>query len=126
LRAFKGKVFSRWAKKEGIDDKDLCTAAKEAFAGKVEGDLGSYLFKKRVARKAQGKSVGYRTILGFRKTNSDRIFFLYRYPKSARSNINSKEHKALAMLAADLIQTTDAQIEALKTKGTIIELECKK
>nr|WP_264214360.1 type II toxin-antitoxin system RelE/ParE family toxin [Leisingera thetidis] len=69
---------------------------------------------------------GYRTILGFRKTNSDRIFFLYGYPKNARSNINSKEHKALAMLAADLIKTTDEQVEALKAKGTIAELECKK
>lgn len=126
MRAFKGKVFSRWAKKESIDDKDLCTAAKEAFAGKVDGDLGSRLFKKRVARKGGGKSGGYRTILGFRKTNSDRIFFLYGYPKNARSNINSKEHKALAMLAADLIKTTDEQVKALKAKGTIAELECKK
>lgn len=126
MRAFKGKVFSRWAKKESIDDKDLCTAAKEAFAGKVDGDLGSHLSKKRVARKGGGKSGGYRTILGFRKTNSDRIFFLYGYPKNARSNINSKEHKALAMLAAVLIKTTDEQVEALKAKGTIAELECKK
>jgi hypothetical protein len=126
VRAFKGKVFSRWAKKERIDDKDLCIAAKEAFAGKVDGDLGSHLFKKRVARKGGGKSGGYRTILGFRKTNSDRIFFLHGYPKNARSNINSKEHKALAMVATNLIEATDAQIETLKTKGTIAELEHKK
>ena len=126
MRAFKGKVFARWAKKESIDDEDLCMAAKEAFAGKVEGDLGSYLFKKRMARKYQGKSVGYRTILGFRKTDSDRIFFLYGFPKSARSNISSKEQKALAMVAADLIKTTDEQVDVLKTKGTIAELECKK
>lgn len=53
-------------------------------------------------------------------------FFLYGYPKNARSNINSKEHKALATVAANLIEATDAQIEALKTKGTIAELECKK
>lgn len=94
--------------------------------GRVDGGLGSHLFKKRVARKGGGKSGGYRTILGFRKTNSDRIFFLHGYPKNARSNINSKEHKALAMVAANLIEATDAQIETLKTKGTIAELECKK
>ncbi len=126
MRAFKGKAFARWAKKESIDDKDLCMAAEEAFAGKVEGDLGSCLFKKRTARKSQGKSVGYRTILGFRKANSDRIFFLYGFPKSARSNISSKEHKALEMAASDLIKTTDEQVVVLKAKGTIAELECKK
>ena len=79
-----------------------------------------------MSRKYKGKSVGYRTILGFRKTDSDRIFFLYGFPKSARSNISSKEQKALAMVAADLIKTTDEQVDVLKTKGTIAELECKK
>ena len=126
MRVFKGKVFARWAKGECIDDTTLCKAAEEAFAGLVEADLGCHLFKKRIARKGQGKSVGYRTILGFQKKNSKRIFFLYGFPKSARANISSSEKNALGVLAADLVETADTQIDALKTERTIVELECKK
>lgn len=123
MRAFKGKVFSRWAKGERIDDATLWQAAREAFDGQVEADLGSYLFKKRLARDDGGKSGGFRTIIGFRKRKSNRIFFLYGYPKSAKANISSKEKKALAILASGLIEATDPQIEDLKAKGTIVELE---
>ena len=45
MRIFVGKMFKRWAGSEAISDEDLCAAAKEAFAGNVEGDLGGYLFK---------------------------------------------------------------------------------
>ncbi|GGH41431.1 hypothetical protein SAMN05444007_11910 [Cribrihabitans marinus] len=126
MRVFKGKVFARWAKSERIEDEVLCKAAQEAFAGQVEADLGLHLFKKRVARTGGGKSGGYRTILGFRKNNSKRIFFLFGFPKSAKANLSSKEKKALGVLAVSLIDTTDPQIDALKADGTIEELECRK
>ena len=124
MRVFKGRKFSRWASGEGISDEDLCKAAQEAFTGRAEADLGGYLFKKRVARTGGGKSGGYRTILGFRKGNSDRIFFLHGFPKSARPNISAREKIALATVAAPLIGATDKQIEQLASKGSIAELEC--
>ena len=124
MRAFKGKQFSRWASAEKISDADLCQAASEAFAGQVEADLGGYLFKKRIARQDGGKSGGYRTILGFRKSNSSRIFFLHGFPKNVRANITVRERSALSANASALIDTTDRQIEELKAIGTILELEC--
>jgi hypothetical protein len=124
MRAFKGKQFSRWASAEKISDADLCQAATEAFAGQVEADLGGYLFKKRIARQDGGKSGGYRTILGFRKSNSLRIFFLHGFPKNVRANITVRERSALSANASALIDTTDRQIEELKAIGTILELEC--
>ena len=99
MKVFKGKQFGRWANSEGIGDSDLCIAAKEAFAGQVEADLGGYLFKKRIARSGGGKSGGYRTILGFRKKSAERIFFLHGFPKNARANISSKEQEALRTIA---------------------------
>jgi len=126
MRAFKGKQFSRWAAGEGIDDADLCHAAAEAFAGQYDADLGGYLFKKRIARQDGGKSGGFRTILGFRKSNSKRIFFLYGFPKNVRANITSKEQTALSATASALVDATDSQIDGLKAKGTISELECGK
>jgi hypothetical protein len=124
MRVFKGKQFSRWASDEAISDADLCLAAMEAFAGQFEADLGGYLFKKRIARSDGGKSGGYRTILGFRKSDSQRIFFLYGFPKNARANITSREQSALSTNATALVGLTDQQVEALKAKGTIFEMEC--
>lgn len=126
MRVFKGKQFSRWAAGEAISDADLCQAATEAFAGQYDADLGGYLFKKRIARQDAGKSGGYRTILGFRKSDSKRIFFLYGFPKNVRANITTKERSALGANASALVDTTDRQIDELKAMGTILELECGK
>lgn len=125
MRVFKGKHFSRWTTGEAISDRDLWQAATEAFAGQFDADLGGYLFKMRIARQDGGKSGGYRTILGFRKSDSSRMVFLYGFPKNARANITSRERAALSATAASLIEATDAQVEALKTKGTIVEMERK-
>jgi hypothetical protein len=126
MRVFKGKQFSRWATAEAISDADLCQAATDAFAGQYDADLGGYLFKKRIARQDGGKSGGYRTILGFRKSDSKRIFFLYGFPKNVRANITTKERSALSANASALVDTTDRQIDELRAKGTILELECGK
>jgi hypothetical protein len=88
--------------------------------------LGGDLFKKRIARQDGGKSGGYRMILGFRKFDSARIFFLYGFPKNARATITSKERAALSANATSLIGATDQQIDELKANGTILEMECGK
>ena len=125
MRVFKGKHFSRWATGESISDADLCETATKAFSGQYDADLGGYLFKMRIARRDGGKSGGFRTILGFRKSDSARIFFLYGFPKNARANITSREQTALSANASALVDADDRQIDALKAKGTIVELECK-
>jgi hypothetical protein len=124
MRVFKGKQFSRWAAGESIADADLCRAAAEAFAGQYDADLGGYLFKKRIARAGSGKSGGYRTILGFRRSDSGRLFFLYGFPKNVRANITMREQSALSANASALVDADDRQVAALKNKGTIVELEC--
>ena len=124
MRVFMSKAFRKWSDGEAISQDDLCRAAKEAFAGQVEADLGGYLFKKRLARSGGGKSGGYRTILGFRKHNSDLIFFLYGFPKNSRANITRREQDALSLNAKALVGATDDQISALKERRTITELEC--
>jgi hypothetical protein len=125
MRAFKGKHFSRWATEEAISDVELCHAAAEAFSGQYDADLGGYLFKMRIARRGGGKSGGYRTILGFRKSDAQRIFFLYGFPKNSRANITSRERSALSANASALVDADDRQIDALKANGTILELECR-
>jgi hypothetical protein len=126
MRVFKGKQFSRWATGEAIGDNNLCQAAAEAFAGQYDADLGGYLFKKRIARSDGGKSGGYRTVLGFRRSDSKRMFFLYGFPKNVRANITAREQSALSANASALVDATDRQIDDLKARGTIMEMECGK
>lgn len=62
--------------------------------GLFESDLGSGLFKKRVAGK--GKSGGFRTLVATNR--GDRWFFIFGFPKNARSNVDKDEEKALKNL----------------------------
>jgi hypothetical protein len=96
MRVFKNKWFNRWARDEKISDAALRKAAEEIVSGKVEADLGGGLFKKRMAKAGTGKSGGYRTIVGYKKPNSERIIFLYAFSKNERANISDKEEAALA------------------------------
>ncbi len=123
VRVFKNKWFHRWARGEGITDASLHDAAEEIVAGQVEADLGGYLFKKRLARVGAGKRGGYRTIVGYRKANSDRLIFLYAFPKSAKANISSKEEAALSLAAEGFLAATAEQVDALLANGAIFEVK---
>ena len=123
MRVFKNKWFNRWARGEGITDADLRIAATEVVAGQVEAGLGGYLFKKRLAKAGKGKSGGYRTIVGYRKANSSRLFFLYAFPKNAKTNISSREEAALSLAAEGFITATDQQIAALLAIGALWEVK---
>ena len=123
MRVFVQKQFDRWAADSGLTETVLMQAAIEAFAGQVDGDLGGFLFKKRIARAGGGKSGGFRTILCFRKANSDRIFFLYGFPKNDKGNISAREEKNLKLVAKFLVDVNDAQLDALEEYGEMRELK---
>lgn len=123
MRVFAGKQFSRWANDEAISDEILIETAEEAFGGNVDADLGGYLFKKRLAREGGGKSGGYRTIICFRKSDSDRIFFLYGFPKNSKGNITAKEERALRLLAKSMVNLSEDQIAELEQAGAIRALK---
>jgi hypothetical protein len=122
MRIFKNKWFNRWAREERISDFTLAQMAVEIVAGKVEVDLGSFLFKKRIARTGTGKRSGYRTIVGYKRPNSERIIFLYGFAKNVKSNISEKEKMALSLIAEVFISATDRQISELLDEGSIKEV----
>lgn len=122
MRVFKNKWFNRWAHGEDISDVVLLNAAAEIAAGKVEADLGGCLFKKRIARTGGGKRGGYRTIVGYKRPNSERIIFLYAFAKSQRANISGKEEAALSLVAEAFVSATDSQVKQLLAKGSIWEV----
>lgn len=122
MRAFKVKVFSRWARKEGISDSVLRSTAREIAQGIVEADLGGYLFKKRIAKEGKGKSTSYRVIVALKKFNSDKLFFLFGFDKNDLSNITEKDKKAHGINAEVLLHLTDAQIVRLLSDGVLFEI----
>ena len=75
LRVFKTKPFARFANREGIPDAVLCDAAQRVGRGQMDADLGGGVIKQRIARRGQGRSGGYRTIVLFRR--GERSFFVY-------------------------------------------------
>jgi hypothetical protein len=101
----------------------LRRAAAEVVAGQVEADLGSCLFKKRLARQGSGKRGGYRVVIGYKKLNSNRIVFLYAFAKNVRAHISDKEREALSLVAEAFVSATDAQVTVLLKEGSIVEVQ---
>ena len=122
MRLFKTKSFVRFADRMRINDTALCDAVLRAESGMIDADLGGGVIKQRIARKGQGKSGGFRSIVLFRE--GERSFFVYGFSKSGRSNIRKDELKAFRMLANELLGLNDNAMSAAMANGTIKEVIC--
>lgn len=108
MRVFKSKHFSRYARKEGIEDTALANAIREIENGLVDGVLDGGLVKKRVAREGGGKSSGYRTLIAF--SAGRRSLFLYGFAKNDRDNIGDDELHELRKLSQIFLGLNEAEI----------------
>jgi hypothetical protein len=122
MKLHKTPQFNRWARKNDLEDDDLCNAVREMAEGLYEADLGGGLFKKRIARSGQGKSSGFRTMIA--SNRKDRWVFLYGFAKNERSNISGKEQEALRKLAGDLLTATLKTIETMTLNNKLMEVDC--
>ena len=59
----RSKSFTRFARKAGLDDETLSKAIENAERGLIDAKLGGGVIKLRVARRGEGKSGGFRTII---------------------------------------------------------------
>jgi hypothetical protein len=122
MAVFKTKVFSRWARNEGLSDASLCKAVHEMIGGLYDAELGGGLFKKRIARPGQGKRGGFRTLVA---TNQGNLwFFVYGFAKNERSNIDTTEEAALKPLATTLLKMSQAALSKALNTGELIEVKC--
>jgi hypothetical protein len=88
--------FVRYAgKEEGISDSEL----KEAVNRLEAGQAAANVYKVRVARSGEGKSGAYRVIVLFR--SGERVFYVYGFAKSERSNISEKELRNFKEIAKE-------------------------
>lgn len=122
MKIYETRLFSRWAKKEGLNVKALCAAVREMAAGLFEADLGGGLLKKRIARAGQGKSGGFRTLVTTNR--GDRWVFVFGFSKNERSNIDKDELEALRKLAEHLLVLTPKALKTAAEAGELIEVNC--
>ncbi len=120
MRIFETRSFCRFAMKNGLSRGDLADAVRRLETGLVDADLGSGLFKQRVARRGQGRSGGFRVIVVFRV--DDRSFFIHGFAKKDQDNIDARELAAFRKLAGSLLALDLAELAAAVERGALIEV----
>ena len=120
MKVLKNAWFTRFARKEGITSDVLLDAVNRLAQGLFDADLGSGVYKLRIARPGQGRSNGYRTILLFRK--DERCFFVYGYAKSALQNITAQEEVQFRLMARHVLNLSQDQLALLMANGQFEEV----
>ena len=120
MRIFANRWFARFADKQDIGDDDLREAVSRAERGLIDADLGGGVIKQRIARKGQGKSGGFRSIILFK--HESRAFFVYAFAKSDRDNIDQSELSTYKTAAAVYLNYTDDELALFLKQGTLMEI----
>lgn len=120
MRIFRSKSFTRFARKAGLDDEILSKAVENAERGLIDARLGGGVIKLRVARRGQGKSGGFRTILLYKARAL--AFFVHGFAKKDRDNIEDRELAALRLLASQMLCYDDRDIAKAIESGTLVEV----
>lgn len=113
MRVFKAKGFARSARKAGIQDKELCKAARELEEGKGE-DLGGNVWKKRLQENRS------RSIVASKPGHF--WLFIYLFAKNDRENIDRDELEAFRKLSKDLGSKEIAELETLLNDDVVMEI----
>lgn len=121
MRIYKLKSFAKFADREKIDDATLVETITRANSGLIDADLGNGIIKQRIARKGQGKSSAYRTLIFYRINGNH--FFVAGFAKSVQSNISSQDLQALKILADQFKQYDLEALNKLLLNGKMTEIK---
>ena len=120
MRIFVFKHFHKFTHKQNISNSDLIDAIKRAEQGLIDADLGGGVIKQRIARKGQGKSSGYRSIILFK--HKDKAFFAHGFAKNEQSNISTQELIFFKSLAKDVFALSEEKLQFLLNEQELTEL----
>ena len=120
MRVFKTKWFKRYALRARIDDDSLKEAIERAERGLVDAELGGNVIKLRIARKGEGRSSGYRTVVVYKK--GKRAVFLYGFAKNERENITDDELTTFKEIAVAWLKASDQEISRSLSNGLLQEV----
>ena len=121
MRIFKHRSFHHWAESEGLTNNILRLAIDEMSKGLYEANLGSGLYKKRVALQGKGKRGSHRTLIAFRK--EERAFFVYDFSKNVRANVDAKEEKIYRQFAKYFLNADEKAIKKMIENGALFEVK---
>ena len=119
MNIYKTKLFAKFARRERIVDASLGDAIERAGRGLVDADLGGGVIKQRVARRGEGRSGGYRTLIAYRV--GDFAVFLFGFAKNERDNIDDRELDVLQSTARQWLDD-DSRITRDVKSGILIEV----
>jgi hypothetical protein len=119
VRIFKTRVLAKITRQNGISDASLVTAVDNAIRGLIDADLGGHIIKQRLARPGEGKSGGFRMLIGFR---SDLAIFLFGFAKNERENIDRDLLKTLREIVAMWFAADEKKISQALADGILIEI----
>lgn len=120
MRIFKTTHFERFTQKHQISNQELTQLIQNMENGLIDANLGSGVYKQRLAKIGQGKSSGYRTIIIYKV--QEIAFFVMGFEKSHKSNISPIELKELKKSADIYLNLTSQQILNLVLKQKLIEI----
>ena len=121
IRIYANRWFAKFAAKEKISDATLADAVHRAEFGLIDADLGSGLFKQRIARQGGGKSGGYRSILIFR--SGERAVFVFAFAKSDKANLSAAELKVYRKAASIMLELGESEMETEVDAGRLVEVK---
>lgn len=121
MRIFLTTWFERFARQQGIEDSDLREAISRANEGLIDADLGGGVIKQRIARRNEGRSRGFRSIILFRC--GDRAFFVYGFAKGNRGNLRPSELEAYRIFADEVLGCDEADLDKALGLNKLKELE---
>ena len=78
------------------------------------------MLKKRIAKRGQGKSGGYRVILA--SNLGDRWVFMFGFAKNERDNIDDDELKLMKDLAAVFLAMNEQMLKRATAAGELVEM----
>jgi len=120
VRIFMTRWFRRFARKEHLADEMLLDAVRRAERGQIDADLGGGVIKQRVARRGQGRSGGYRTLLLYRSRS--RAIFAFGFAKSRKADLEPDELEAYRELAKAYLAQAERAIDKYVADGILTEL----
>jgi hypothetical protein len=122
MRVFLNRQFRRFANENALSDDSLCKAVREISTGLAHANLGAGVYKQRIARKGQGKSGGFRTIIFFKAHKA--AFFILGFAKNAQDNLEQDEVAGLKDLAKRMLGYDEKAISYALKGGALEELRC--
>ena len=117
MSLYKTRPFSRLARKAGITDDALKETVEEMRKGIIHADLGSGVYKQRVAIPGRGKRGGSRVIVA--ANLRDRWIFVHCYLKGDKADISPGEEHAFKEFARIYLQLSDETIKTAVERGVL-------